>query len=320
MKLPTFVGKPRRDRIVCVGNAALDRTFAVAGSVRMATSNPATVRSGFGGVARNVAENLARLEVPVALVAQVGDDTGGRALRDDCAALGIDVRGVMLSKAYPTPEYIAIIGAGGELVIGACATAAVDALSIAMLGAAFDEDARTAWTFADCTLPAPVIAALLEDRRAGGPPLAVDAVSTARAQRLPRDLTGLDLLFLNLDEAASLLGDDVGDDAGAAATALRKRGVDAVVLTHGAHGAVVADARGTAQISALPLTPVDVTGAGDALIAGTLFGLVTGHSLEKAVRTGTLVAALTLESPATVSRSLSRSVVEALRGRSEARR
>ena len=102
-----------------------------------------------------------------------------------------------------TGEYAAIIDGRSELVIGASATPAIDALTIAALGAAFDEDARTAWTFADCNLPAAVLAALLEDRRAGGPPLAVDAASTAKAQRLPPDLHGLDLLFLNADEAAA---------------------------------------------------------------------------------------------------------------------
>src|SRR6185437_2163670 len=103
MKRSVFAVRPRRDRVVCVGNAALDRTFALTGPARMATSNPAAVRPGFGGVARNVAENLARLGVPVSLVTQVGDDAGGRALRADCAAAGIDVQGVMLSTAYPTP-------------------------------------------------------------------------------------------------------------------------------------------------------------------------------------------------------------------------
>lgn len=315
MKFPAFAGKLRRDRVVCVGNAALDRTFAVAGAVHMRSSNPAAVRSGFGGVARNVAENLARLGVPVALVTQVGDDAGGRALRADCAAAGIDVQGVMLTPAYPTPEYVAIIDDRRELVIGASATAAIDALSVAMLGAAFDEDARTAWTFADATLPAAVIAALLEDRRAGGPPLAIDAVSTARTQRLPRDLSGVDLLFLNVDEAQALLGDDAHGDARDVTDALRGRGAEAVVLTRGAAGAVVADATGTVEIAVAPAKPVDVTGAGDALIAGTLFGLLTAEPLADAVRLGTFVAALAIESPATVSRALTRAAVEAWRGR-----
>lgn len=308
-----------RDRVVCVGNAALDRTFALAAPAQMGTSNPAQLRTGFGGVARNVAENLARLDVAVALVSQVGNDAGGRALRDDCVAHGIDVQGVMFSAIHPTAEYVAIIDPHSELLIGAAAATAIDALSVAQLGAAFDEDARTAWTFADCTLPAPVIAALLEDRRAGGPPLAVDAVSTARVHRLPRDLHGLDLLFLNEDEARALLGREAKNDGVKLAKAVRARGVDAVVLTRGARGVVVADANGTAEIAVPRTTPVDVTGAGDALIAGTLFGLLMGEPLAGAVRTGTLVARLTIESTATVSRELSTGAVTTLRGQAARR-
>jgi len=288
-----------RDRVVCVGNAALDRTYALGAPAQMGTSNPAVLRTGFGGVARNVAENLARL--------------GGRALRDDCASHGIDVQGVMLSAAHPTAEYVAIIDPRSDLVIGASAASAIDALSVAQLGAAFDEDARTAWTFADCNLPGPVIAAFLEDRRAGGPPLALDAVSTAKVQRLPRDIRGLDLLFLNEDEARALLGREAKGDVLKLARAVRARGVEAVVLTRGSRGIVVVDANGTAEIPVPSATPVDVTGAGDALIAGTLFGLLAGERLADAVGTGTLVARLTIESPAAVSRELTAAAVSTLR-------
>jgi pseudouridine kinase len=298
-----------RDRVVCVGNAALDRTYALKGPVQPATSNPAVLRSSFGGVARNVAENLGRMGVPVALVTQVGDDAGGRALRDDCAKNGVDVSGVIVTSAYATAEYVAIVDPAGELIIGASATAAIDALSIALLGAAFDEDARTAWTFADCTLPAPVLAALLEDRRAGGPPLAVDAVSIAKAERLPSDLRGLDVLFLNEDEARALLGPDAAEDAAELAQAVRRRGAATVVLTRDARGTIVAEGNATTEIAVVPATPVDVTGAGDALIAGTLFGLLRGDELRVAVRMGARVAKLTIESPATVSRSLTRAAL-----------
>jgi len=308
------------DRVVCVGNAALDRTFAVSGHVRLGTSNPADVRVSFGGVARNVAENLARLGVAVALVTQVGDDAGGRALRDDCAARGIDVRGVVLSAAHRTSEYAAIIDGRGELVIGASDTAAIDASTLATLGAAFDDDARTAWTFADCTLPAPLIAALLARRQAGGPPLAVDAVSTAKAQRLPRELHGLDLLFINEEEARAVLGAGTARDVAGVGLALRERGVNAVVLTQGARGVVVVDGDGVVEIAVPRANPVDVTGAGDALVAGTLYGLLCGEALPAAVRTGTFAARLAIDSPATVSRAMSPAAVEALRVAQAARR
>jgi len=73
--------------------------------------------------------------------------------------------------------------------------------------------------------------------------------------------------------------------------------------------------RGIAEIPVPRATPVDVTGAGDALIAGTLFGLLNGEPLAEAVGTGTLVALLTIQSPATVSRALDVAAVNALRAR-----
>jgi pseudouridine kinase len=301
-----------RERIVCAGNAALDRTFALAGPARMATSNPAQVRAGFGGVARNVADNLARLGVATALVTQVGDDAGGRALRDDCAARGIDVRHVTLTAHHPTSEYVAIIDPQRELVIGASASAAIDAMSPAGLVAACGDD-DAAWTFADCNLPASALAALIEVSRTGGRRLAVDAVSIAKAARLPRDLHGVELLFVNGDEARALLGEGDADADGDIAQGLRARGAAAVVLTRGARGALVATAAGIADVPAPPAAPVDVTGAGDALIAGTLFGLLRGETLAEAVRTGTFVALLTIESRSTVAPALSAAAVAALR-------
>ena len=302
-----------RTRVVCAGNAALDRTFAVIGTVHLATSNPSHVRASFGGVARNVAENLARLGVDVLLATQVGDDAAGRSLVDDCIAAGIDASGVAVSAGTPTAEYIAVIDARSELVIGASETVSIDALTVATLASAFADDGRTAWTFADCNLPAPVLAALLAHRRAAAHRLAIDAVSIAKVQRLPRDIHGIDVLFLNADEARVVLG--AGDDVTleAMASALRERGAAAVVLTNGARGAHVADASGAAMVAAPSTVAVDVTGAGDALIAGTLYGLLEGEPLAAAVRTGTIVAALTVESPTTVSRTLSRASIDAKR-------
>jgi pseudouridine kinase len=47
-----------------------------------------------------------------------------------------------------------------------------------------------------------------------------------------------------------------------------------------------------------------VTGAGDALVAGTLFGLTGGLALFEAVPLGLAAAAITVESPHTVAPEL----------------
>ena len=60
--------------VICIGGAAVDRKYRAAERLIPETSNPARGVTAFGGVARNVAENLANLGVPVAIVSAVGDD------------------------------------------------------------------------------------------------------------------------------------------------------------------------------------------------------------------------------------------------------
>ena len=46
-----------RDRVVCIGNATVDRAYALGVEAALGTKNPAVARPpAFGGVARNVAE------------------------------------------------------------------------------------------------------------------------------------------------------------------------------------------------------------------------------------------------------------------------
>jgi pseudouridine kinase len=62
---------PERRPVVCIGAANIDRKLRPAAALLMGTSNPARQEESFGGVARNIAENLARLGADVALVTAV---------------------------------------------------------------------------------------------------------------------------------------------------------------------------------------------------------------------------------------------------------
>jgi pseudouridine kinase len=62
-------------------------------------------------------------------------------------------------------------------------------------------------------------------------------------------------------------------------------------------------------VPALPAEVVDVTGAGDAAVAGTLYGLLRGHDLATAARYGQAAAALTLACEQSVSPALNERVI-----------
>ena len=291
--------------IVCVGGAVLDRHLHLLAPAVPGTSNPARASSSSGGVARNVAENLALLGVPVRLVSRVGDDDAGRDLLAALTARGVDVGGVEVVAGQQTAQYVAVLDPDGELVLGAAAMQVLEGVDVAALDAAWPGPGR--WLLADCNQPARVLAAARRRARADGTCLAVDAVSTPKVTRLARGsgdegpdgegLTGIALFFGNLSEARALLralGRRADGDVPQAAGALVRAGAGAVVMTLGAQGVVIADATGIRAVPAPPTHVVDVTGAGDALVAATLARLTVGAPLDEAVRVGLAAAALTV--------------------------
>lgn len=288
-------------RVLCIGGASVDRIYRALHPLERDTSNPVTSERSPGGVARNVAENLARLDVSTGFVSLVGDDDNGRFLLEHMKALGIDVAGVVRTEAHSTAQYVAILEPDGTLALGLSDMAIFDAVTpdiVVALG-----QGRPDWVFADCNLPASVLESVVAWTSSRGSRLAVDGVSNAKVRRLPRDLSGIDLVFVNEAEAAACVGEAVSADA--AVDRLKGRGAGAVIVTLGTRGLIVADASGTRHLSAWPRAVRDVTGAGDALVAATLTRLLAGDTLSDAARAGALAAALTVEVQGSVRQDLS---------------
>ncbi len=289
--------------LLCIGAAAVDRTFVLDGAPISATSNPARAYPiTFGGVARNVAENLARLGADVALVSTIGTDAEGRALLTDARDSGINVGAVAEDSASATAQYVAVMGPSGELAIGISCAQAIEEIDAQSLRARVEAAAlQIGYWFVDCNLSAAALASVIALARDRGARIAVDGVSVAKIARLPKRLDGIDILFCNNDEAASYVDEELRD--GAAAEALCKRGAARAVVTAGARGAFVAGDV-SAHVPAVTAKLINATGAGDAFIAATLYALVGGESVANALRLGAVAAAFTIESPQSVCNGL----------------
>lgn len=308
-------------KVVCVGGACVDRKYQVLSQAQAGTSNPSRARRSFGGVARNVAENLARLGVDAMLLSAVGNDENGIALLQHAERAGIDTSLVVRDSNHVTPEYCAVVAPDGNLVIGVADMHAIEALGAGELALHWPRIAQSDWLFVDCNMPGDVLSWCIRQTRESSVKLAIDAVSEPKVCRLPDDLRGVDLLVLNEREAAVYLHEDV--DVFERRTPLERahavleRGARSVILTRGALGLVVGAER-SGELRALEAQCVDVTGAGDALVGGVLYRLTEGDDLLEAARIGSLCAGLTVESAASVRPDLSRSLLQHERRRLDA--
>lgn len=293
----------------------MDVKCRIAGRTAMASSNPGSVLSAPGGVARNIAEGLARLGLAASLIGAVGRDPPGRQLLAATAVAGVDVRGVLRGPA-PTGTYAATLDARGELLVGVAAMDVLEQLTPRRLARRQRLIAAADLVVADSNLPAATLDWLLAFAARRGLRLAIDAVSVPKARRLRpllRTRRPLFALFCNRAEAAALTGRTTPR---AAARRLHDLGVRHVCIGLGRRGVLASSGGVQHRVPTLAGDVVDVTGAGDAAVAGTLFGLLRGAPLTTAARYGQAAAALTRAAAQSVSPRLSaRAIARCIRTR-----
>jgi pseudouridine kinase len=276
--------------VVVIGGANMDVKAKSSSVNKLGTSNPGTVTVTPGGVGRNIAHNLARLGAKVALISVVGDDLHGASLLAATRNAGVDVSRVK-SDGPATGSYIVMLDSDGEMLTAVNDMRAVDFITPDVIAANADVISSARFVVADCNLPIETlqaIAVLASDR------LIIEPVSVPKSRKL-KTLLQTSPVFLatpNLDQLEELCGSRSID---ADATQLHQMGLRNVVMHAGAEGAFVSgeivDDHVPPQSAG---TIVDVTGAGDAAVAGLVFGLLQGHSLIDAAALGQKMAGIVI--------------------------
>jgi pseudouridine kinase len=259
-------------------------------------------------VGRNIAENLARFGERVVLLSAVGDDDAGRRLLQQAKECGIDVSHVLIDANHRTAAYLAVLDDTGNLVMS------VDDMGInrELITAAFVYRRRALFRDArmivlDANLAPSALRTIFTLVRKYSVPVCADPTTASLAPRLCPYLSALTLVTPNAAEAAALCGVQVTDRESALAAAQRliSMGVRIAIVTLGATGLVYATSQESGHVPAIQTEIADLTGAGDALTAAVVFGLLNDFPVDEAVRLGASAAALTLQSRETVCPELS---------------
>jgi pseudouridine kinase len=295
--------------VLVIGAAGVDLVGQLKGELAPGSSSPAHIRSSFGGVARNVAENLARLGQSATLLTAVGEDPIGEQLLQVTAASGVNIDHVLRTPEYATGSYLAVVNPAGRLRF-----ALDDMRALARLTPAYVQDhaslfGEAALLFIDANLPKDTLRAIMSLARKAHLPVCADPTSTTLAGRLQPHLSRLYLITPNSAEAA-ILCDNPSIPAKPrpaleAAKCLVSQGVKIAIITLAEFGVVYATSQTSGHIPAIRTSIVDPTGAGDALTAAVMFALLNDIHLDDAMRLGVSAATLALRARGTVAADLS---------------
>lgn len=289
--------------IVCIGGANIDYKLMPAKPIILGTSNPVSTETAFGGVARNIAENLANWTNQIYLQTLVGDDAVGLALLSHLQNKGVNTESCYQLPNTQTSQYYAVLNPNGELHAAYVNMDIYDNCPKHTFIEHLQHLPQNAFVFIDTNFPAWAIELIITMQHEMNWQICIDPVSIAKCKKIPRDLSAIYLIKPNSDEATALTGITIQShhDAFKAAQILLNRGAKNVVISLGSAGCVIANHhQQQIQPAFKPKQIVDVNGAGDAFFAGVLYGLQQSYTLADACEFGAAAASFTLETTQTV--------------------
>ncbi|MBQ2190747.1 MAG: carbohydrate kinase family protein [Paludibacteraceae bacterium] len=286
--------------ISVIGGANVDLSATLTDAFIASDSNPGHIEIGYGGVARNIAHNLALLGAQVQLLTVFGGDLLGGLLHDYCKQQGINVHLSDKESKQRSGVYMCINNHGGEMIAAVADTDVIRTITPEWLSKRIGEINRSALVVADTNIPEDSIRWLMENVTA---PLFIDGVSTTKAHRVVNALRKCKLpylhsLKLNLKEALAVTETSTYAEA---AQQLLNIGVAHVYITLGSEGVYCRSDAQEWLFPALPGEIVNTTGAGDAFLAGVVVAHAKGMEFPQTAQYGLMAARATLMSQKAVN-------------------
>ncbi|MEV0242248.1 sugar kinase [Streptomyces sp. NPDC050674] len=286
--------------LLVVGDVITDVVARHRGPLAAGTDTSASIRTVAGGAGANVACWAARQGASdVRLLGRVGADAAAWHERE-LVAQGVRPR-LVVDPLAPTGTVICMVdgGASAERTFLTDSGASLRLEPADWSDALLDGVARlhlSGYLLFSGTSRA-LVRVAVEAAQARGVPVSLDPASAGflaelGAERFLALVEGVDVLLPSRDEARLLTG---LADAAEAAAELSLR-VPLVVAKQGHEGAVVArSGKVRARIPAVPATPRDTTGAGDAFTGAFLAALLAGAGPEEASAEGCRAGARAVE-------------------------
>lgn len=254
-----------------------------------------------GGVARNVVEDIANVELRPTFVSVV-DDTG---LSDDVVRNlirhKVDIRYVARSSEG-LGTWLAVFDNDGDVIASISRRPDLSAIE-EVLEKDGDEIFRGADSIVvEFDIEVPILKKVLELAEKHGKEVYTVISNMSIAMKRRDLLRKTAALVCNVQEAGMLFTEDYTDMLPeemeqSLADRIRTSGIPRIIVTMGARGAVYADASGqTGVCPAMKVDVVDTTGAGDAFFAGAAIGLTYGKTVGEACVIGTRLAASVIAS------------------------
>ena len=297
-------------KITVIGGAAADLKAFSPNKLQPGTSNIGSFSESLGGVAFNIARNLALLKEEIFFISTAGNDTYGKLIQDECKKLNISFCNIPSKK--PTAVYNAIFTNEGELFAGISAMDIFDSITPEKIKNLEPEFKKSKMVICDTNISEKTLETVALICNQNNIPFSADPTEKDKSYKLKKILPYTDYIFPNEEELEELANIKITnpDDKIKAGKKLIASGCKNVIVTCGEEGALFISQNETISKKSPKILPRDITGAGDALLACFLKSILDGESNTSALKAGIASAIATIKVYESVNKDISMKLIK----------
>lgn len=286
--------------ILVFGSSVVDIFGFCGKSYKQCDSIPGTVKISFGGVSRNIAENMARVGVDVKFISILGDDEIGRSMISHSKEIGYDMSESMIIPERATPTYMAILNESGEMVSAVADMSVIEAMTEEFIYSKKEMFEGAEYTFVDADDPK-TLEFILKTFH-GKTKFILDPISCSKAFGVRHLLKYFHTIKPNRLEAEVMVGFKIEneEDLKRAGKYLLDLGIENVFISLDADGIFYMNKERSGRVKANNVTVKNVTGAGDSFVAGLGYGYSSKMELLDCLKFAIAMSTITISHRETI--------------------
>lgn len=297
-----------KDYVIVIGGISIDIKGVADSESKTSDSHTGKVFISPGGVGRNIAENLSRLEINTVLLGCTGDDFYGNVVIHETAKTGVNTDFIIKSPSIDTAKYISVSNKTGSYFYAVNDISdSVKHINPEYIKKHKELLEKSSMIIADANLSIQVLNEAVSIANGKNIPFFIDGVSSFKARVINQIKGKIDYLSVNCEEFRSIFGKykNTGDIMDKLYSGDYKN-FRYIILKKGSSGVNLIKVEEELMLSskALQTQIKELNGAGDAFNAGFIFAVKKGMSNNEAIRVGSCAAYITLQTDKSVSEEI----------------
>ena len=289
------------DYVTVIGGSNIDIQGFSQKKLIQRDSNPGNIMISVGGVGRNIADNLSKLQVNTNLISAVGKDIYGDKILKELRLSGIGTENILISDKNSTSTYLSVLDNDGDMNIGLSDMKIFEEITPEFIYENIGIINNSKILVLDTNLSKQTIDFIVNKNK--DKDIIIDTVSTTKAKKISDILGEFHTLKPNKYEAEVLSGMKITNDIDLKKVGnyFIKKGVKNIIITLGKDGIYYQNNNESGFIKGRDVEVVNATGAGDAFTASIIYSYMRKFNLEFSIKFSMAASILALSHKNTIN-------------------